>query len=39
MGEFLAVLAVRIATALLESDSFMVLAHHGFDSIVTFLLR
>jgi len=39
VGEFLAVLIVRFAVALVESDGFMVLAHHVFDPIVSFLLR
>ena len=39
MGEFLAVLVVKLAVALLESDKLTALARHMFDLIVTFIMK
>jgi hypothetical protein len=39
MGEFLAVLVVKLAVALIESDRITALARHMSDLIVTFILK
>lgn len=39
MGEFLAVLVVKLAVALLESDKISAFARHMSDLIVTFLMK
>lgn len=39
MGEIIQAVAVKLMVALIESDGFMVLAHHAFDSIVSFLVK
>jgi hypothetical protein len=39
MGEILQAMAVKLLVALIESDGFMVLAHHAFDSVVSFLMK
>lgn len=39
MVEFVAVLAAKLAVALIESDGFMVVTHHVFDWITRVLLR
>jgi hypothetical protein len=39
MGEFFAVLVVKLVVALIESDKITALARHMFDLIVTFILK
>jgi len=39
MGEFLAVLVVKLAVALIESDRITALARHMSDLIVTFIAK
>lgn len=39
MGEFLAVLVVKLAVALIESDKITALARHMFDLVVTFIVK
>jgi hypothetical protein len=39
MGEIIQAVAVKLVVALIESDGFMVLAHHAFDSVVSFLVK
>jgi hypothetical protein len=38
MGEFAAVLVAKLVVALIESDGFMVLAHHVYQSITCLFL-
>jgi hypothetical protein len=39
MGEIFQAVAVKLIVALIESDGFMVVAHHAFDSVVSFLVK
>lgn len=39
MGEIIQAIAVKLIVALIESNGFMVVAHHLFNSVVSFLVK
>jgi hypothetical protein len=39
MGEIIKAVAIQLSVAWIESDGFMVVAHHVFNSVVSFLMK